>query len=230
MRRHELGEATRRDDRRVGRLELAANRRDDPVDLAREAVDQPRLEAADRRLADHAGRLDVVHLHEPRSAREERVHRRLDPGREDAADVVAVGRHDVEVRRRPEVDDDHGRAEARLRGDRVDDPIGTDLARVVVADRDPGADARADGEERGVRPAAGEPFPFAEEHRDGRREADPVDRVGVEQPAEEDDELVTGPAPVGRDAPVVDEPVAVEQPEHGLRVADVDGEKHGASV
>ena len=119
-------------------IELAADRRDDPVYLAGEAVDDAGLETSDRRLADHARRLDVVDLDEPRRTGEQRVHRDLDPRREDAADVLAVGRHDVEVRGRPEVDDDHGRAEARLRGDRVDDPVRSDLAGVVVADRDSG--------------------------------------------------------------------------------------------
>ena len=58
------------------------------------------------------------------------------PGREHAADVLALGRDDVEVGRRAEVDDDHGRAVALLGGDGVDDPVGADLARIVVADRD----------------------------------------------------------------------------------------------
>ena len=133
--------------------ELAADRGHDAVDLAGEAVDDAGLEPTDRRLADHARRLDVVDLDEARRAREERLHRGLDPGREHAADVLARRRDDVEVRRRAEVDDDHRRAVALLGGDRVDDPVGPDLARVVVADRDPRLDAGPDDEDRRLRPA-----------------------------------------------------------------------------
>ena len=76
----------------------------------------------------------------------------------------------VEVPKSTTID---GRAVALLRGDRVDDPVGADLARVVVADRDAGLDARADDEERRVRP----PFAASRSHsrierRHGRREAD----------------------------------------------------------
>ena len=82
------------------------------VDLAREAVDEPRLERGRGRLADHRRRLDEVDLDEPRRAREERVHRDLDPRREHAADVLARRRDDVEVRRGAEVDHDARRAVA----------------------------------------------------------------------------------------------------------------------
>ena len=88
---------------------------------------------------------------------------------------------------------------------------------------------RADGEERRVRPAAGEPLPFPKEERDGGREADAVDGIGVEEPAEKHDELVPRPAPVRGDPPVVGESLALEEPENGLRVADIDGEEHAAS-
>jgi hypothetical protein len=76
-------------------------RADDPVDLAREPVHEPALEAADSGLPDHARRLREVDVHEPRRAGEERLHRDLDAGREHAADVLALRRDDVEVRRRP---------------------------------------------------------------------------------------------------------------------------------
>ena len=127
---------------------------DDPVHLAGEAVDEPGLERRDRRLADHRRRRDEVDLDEPGRAREQRVHRDLDPGREHAADVLALGRDDVEVRRGAEVDDDARRAVALARRDRVRDPVGPDLARVVVADRDAGLDARPDGRAAARAPSA----------------------------------------------------------------------------
>src|SRR5262249_42853230 len=57
-------------------------------------------------------------------------------------------------------------------------------------------------------------------------EADPVDRVQVEQAAQQDAELVTGTGPLGREPPVIAEPVVGEEPQYGLRVSDVDGEQH----
>ena len=44
--------------------------------------------------------------------------------------------------------------------------------------------------------------------------------------AREHAELVAGPLGLGRDAPVLSEPLAVEQPEDRLCVADVDGQEH----
>ena len=66
------------------------------------------------------------------------------PGRDDAAEVLALGRDDVVVHRGAEVDRDARRRRARVvGGDRVHEPVGADLARVVDADRHPGPDARA---------------------------------------------------------------------------------------
>ena len=163
---------------------------DDLVHLPDEAVDQPGLQRGLRRLADHRRRRREVDAEEPCRAREQRVHRDLDPGRENAADVLPVGREDVEVRRRAEVDDDARRAVALLRGHGVRDPVGPDLARVVVADRHPGADARAHDERRHAGPALGELLVLADQRRHRRRQADAVDRVEVEQPVDQDVELV----------------------------------------
>ena len=134
--------------------DLGAHAPDDPVHLAGEAVDHSRLEAGDRRLADHGRRRGEVHLHQPRRAGEERLHRDLDPGGEDAADVLPVGGDDVEVRGRPEVDDDARRAVALACRNGVGDAIGADLAGVVVDDRDAGLRARPEDEERRLRVVA----------------------------------------------------------------------------
>ena len=80
--------AARRNDPGLG-AELLANAPHDSVHLAREAVDEAGLEPPDRRLPDDGGRYGVVHLDEPRRAREQSVHRDLDARREDAADVLA---------------------------------------------------------------------------------------------------------------------------------------------
>ncbi len=57
----------------------------------------------------------------------ERAQRDLDPGRDRAAEVLAVGGDGVEVDRGAEVDDDAGTAEPVVGGDRVDEPVGADL-------------------------------------------------------------------------------------------------------
>ena len=146
-------------------------RLDDRVDLACEAVDHARLERRGRRLADHVLGRGERHPGEPGGAREQRVHRDLDAGREHAAHVLARGRDDVEVRRGAEVDHDRRRAPALARGDRVRDPVGADLARVVVADRHARRDARAEHEQLGARPAIGEALVLALQRRHRRSRA-----------------------------------------------------------
>src|SRR5215211_8603400 len=119
--------------------ELHADALDDPIHLAREAVDEPGLEGGDRRLSDHGLGLDEVDLGQTGCAREERVHGDFDAGREDTTDVLPLRRDGVEVRRGPEVDDDAGRAVAFSGSYRIGDPVRADLARIVVEDGDPGA-------------------------------------------------------------------------------------------
>ena len=108
--------------------------RDDLVHLAGEAVDQARLQGRGRRLSDHGRRLDEIDTTETRRPREERVHRNLDAGCKHASDEIPFGRNDVEVRRRPEIDDDRRRAVTRVCRDGVDDAIRPDVARIVVED------------------------------------------------------------------------------------------------
>ena len=124
------------------------------------------MDVRDRPLRRHE-----VHLRQPRGAREERLHRHLDPRREHAADVLPGRGDGVEVRRRPEVDHDARRAVALARRDGVHDPVRADLARVVVPDRDAGPRPRADHEERRLRVPLGELGVRPLERRDRRREA-----------------------------------------------------------
>ena len=111
MRDDQLGQAA--GGNRLGLdAELSADRLDDPVDLAGEAVDQPGLQGGGRVLRDHRRRLGEVDREQARGARRQRLHRDLDARRQDAAHVLALGRDHVEVRRRSEVDDDARRAVA----------------------------------------------------------------------------------------------------------------------
>ena len=57
------------------------------------------------------------------------------PGRERAAEELAVGADHVEVRRRSEVDDHARPAVQRVGRQGVDDPVGTDLLGVVIEER-----------------------------------------------------------------------------------------------
>ncbi len=225
MRCDQLGQPPGRDHARRRRAELGADPVDDRVDLAGEAVDEPRLERVRGVLGDHGGRLDVVDLEEAGGAREQRIHRDLDPRREHAADVLARSRDHVEVRRRAEVDDDARHPVPLLRGDRVRDPVGPDLARVVVADRDAGADARTHRQQLDAHPF-GQLVVGLEQARNRRREHDAVEWGIAEKAVEEDPELVAGAMRLGRDPPVLAERLVGEEPEDGLGVPDVDREQH----
>ena len=68
-------------------------------------------------------------------------------------------------------------------GDRVDEPVGADLARVVDPDRHPGADRRADDQHLVAEVALGHRGPLLGELRHGRGDDRAVD-VGERQPAQ----------------------------------------------
>src|SRR5439155_9126972 len=78
-------------------------------------------------------------------------------------------------------------------------------------------------------PLRGQQLPLANEDGNRRREADSADGVEVEQPTEQDTELVRGRRVLGREAPVVAEVGILVQAEHGLRVPYVRSEQHRAS-
>jgi len=152
----QVGEAARRDDRSAVGAQLDEDARDDRVDLAREPVDEPRLQRGSRRLADHALGRRERHLREPGGAREQRVHRDLHTGRQHAAGELAGFVHDVEVRRGAEVDHDRRRAVPFTNGNGVRDAVRPHFARVVVADRHSGRDSRPEHEKRRTGPPLGE--------------------------------------------------------------------------
>ena len=70
------------------------------------------------------------------------------PGPDHAAEVLARAGDDVEVGRGAEVDRHAGALHLRVGGDRVDEPVGAELVRVVDQDRHPGLHARADQQAR----------------------------------------------------------------------------------
>src|SRR5438128_8310869 len=202
MRRDQIGKAARRHHWGLD-SQLAADRSDDAVDLAREAVHETGLERGRRRLADHARRLDEVDLDEACGPLEKRLHGDLYSRREYAADVLALCGDDVEVGRGPEVDDDARRSIALLGGDRVRDPVRPYLSRVVVANRDPGAYPGAEDEQGRLRPALREQLVLANQRGHRRGQADAVDRLEVDEATDERAQLVARPVGLGSHAPVL---------------------------
>ena len=170
-------------------------------------------------------------------AREERVGADLQPRGEDAAEVLALGGHAVEVRRRAEVDDDDAALGPVEAGDRVGDAVGADLARVLDRGwpcpvRMPGAD-----DERLAPEGAAARGCIIGSVSDGTTLATiaastlfAVDAVHGEERAQSDRVLVGGAAARALDAELVDEPFAVEEAVDDVRVADVDGEEHGGAA
>ena len=202
VRDDQVGQAARRDRLRLG-AELLADALDDPVHLSGEPVDEPGLQARGGVLRDHRLRLDEVDLEQPSRAREERLHRDLDPRRQYAADVLPFRRDHVEVRRGAEVDHDRRRPVTFDRRDRVRDPVRPDLARVVVADRHAGLDARPELEQLDLRVLLREVLVRAVQLRHGRGQRDPLDRGQLEKAPVERAELVAAAVALGRHAPVL---------------------------
>jgi hypothetical protein len=137
----------------------------------------------------------------------------------------------VEGGRRAEVDDDARGAVQVHGGQRVDDPVGADLLRVVHQHRHPGLDPRLDDEGRDVAVVAADHVAHLVQHgRDGGTDRDPVhaglpdQRVVGHQALEEHGVLVGGPARIGRDPPVLDDLGALEQAKYRMGIADVDGQ------
>src|ERR1700722_2318087 len=229
--RHDrTGEPAGGDRLRLG-PELGAQAVDDRVDLAGGAVDDAGADGVDCGLADQrAGRGDVD-LGQGGGALGERLERDLDAGRDDPAEVLAVGGDGVVGDGGAEVDDDAGSAEAGVRGDGVDEPVGTDLAGVVVADRHGGLDAGPDDEHLVAEVALDHGAPFGAEDGHGGGDDRGVD-VGhrdvaqLEQVAQRGAELVGGGLADGGEAPVLAQLALAEGPEVGLGVSDVDGQQH----
>src|SRR3954462_8011352 len=135
------GKATCGDDGCHVSAELGDDAPDDPVDLPGEAVQETRLQSLHRRLADHRPWARDLHLDQSRRPSGQRIDGDLDPWGERPTEELPVQPDDVEVRGRPEVDDNAGSAVQGVRSQRVDDPVGTDLLRVVIEQRYAGAGA-----------------------------------------------------------------------------------------
>ena len=227
----QLGQAAGGDHRALPELVLEPV--DERVDLPAEPVDRARLDRLDRRLADHVLRRHELDAAQRRRAPEERVHRDLDAGEDRAAEVLTLCADRLDRVRGAEVDDDRRAAVEVVCRDGVGDAVGADLLRVVVEDRHAGADAGLEHERveaevalviwRSAAVTLGTPDAIAT----------PVTCASNEKPWKPrncwiiERELVRGARRDRRDAPVVGELGAVEEPDDGLGVAGVDREQHG---
>jgi hypothetical protein len=214
-----------------GAAELGHHAPDDPVDLPGEAPDGPGLEALHGVLADHrpgGHQLDPAQLGGPL---DQGVHRDLDAGGDGRAQVLAPLGDGVEGGGGAEVDHHHRPAEGGVGGDRVDHPVGPDLARVVGQDGQPGADPRLDHQR--LLPAVapdhlpqglGQPRHHRGDHHPGGV-VQPQPLL-AEEPAQQQGVLVGGALGDGGGPPVLGQLVALEHPDGDLGVADVHGEQH----
>ena len=151
---------------------------------------------------------------------------RYSPSAETASKLIAV----------PKSTDDAGAAEPVVGGDRVDEPVGAELVRVVDPDRHPGLQAWArpsgsaarGGARRAARtrgPAAAPPWRRSS-HRGPRSSRSRHPQQGGQRRASSS-AVALG---LGGEAPVRGELRAVEGADVGLGVADVDREKHRAII
>jgi hypothetical protein len=125
--------------------------------------------------------------------------------------------------------------EAVVGGDRVDEPVGADLIRVVDPNRHPGLDPRTDRETGGVEVALGHRFVLVPEWRHDRGHRHRVYRLELE-PAEGEEagdplgELVAGRPGTGLKSPMLGERAVLERAEMRLGVADIDREQHVPAI
>ena len=224
------GEAASRD--RGGLLaELLAQPPDDRVHLAREAEHHAGLDRLLGALADRVARLLDVHSRKARGAGGQRLERDLDPGRDHAAEVLALGGDHVVVDRGAEVHRDARAADALVGGDGVHEPVGAELLRAVDPDRHAGLQLRAHERAAAVEVALDHQLVLVRErgHDRGHDRGVHVRQLQLaqaEQAGEHGGHLV-GRREAGRgEAPVVHELVVREHAHVGLGVADVDGEQH----
>src|SRR5436190_12358490 len=99
-----------------GIVDLGANPLDERVDHAGIAVDEPRLHRLDRVTRDHLARASELDARQLGRVLVQRLARDLDPWCDHAAEVLALGVHDIPGRRGAEIDDNAPLLEILVRG------------------------------------------------------------------------------------------------------------------
>ena len=192
------------------RAQVLADPFDDPVDLAGRAEDEARLDRLDGVLADHRRRRFELDAGEPRGALHQRCRGDLETGGDHSAEELAVLGDDVEVGAGAEVDHDRGAAEARVGRERIDDPVGSDLARIVGEDRDAGLRPRTHHQRLEREIPSGHLAELLRDVGHDRRDAQAGELLErqpsmLEQSAEDERELVRGALRLGGEPPCVRE-------------------------
>ena len=145
---------------------------------------------------------------------------------DDPAGILAAGVDDVEGNRGAEVHHDRRRSPKSARGNGIGDPIGPDLRRVVVADRQPGLDPGRDDQRLATEERARELADRGRERwHDARNHHSPRLRIHAGLAQERQQQalvLVSGSPPIRRQAPRVGERLITEDAENGVGVADID--------
>src|SRR5712691_5267513 len=229
--RDERGEPARPDHPRAT-AHLRPHPLDEPVDESGESVDRARLDIGRRVAADRLLGSDELDPVEAGRAVHERVDRRSEAGRDRAADELAPRVHAVERRGGAEVDHDERRAVKNRRREGVNVAVGADLARRVHVERHPGVHTRLDEERRPAEVLLAHPLERLLDGRHDVRDGDTVDVAHRDpaRPQERLDEhpvLVVGLLSTARQDPGHEEPIAVEDADLRVRVADVSDEQHG---
>src|SRR5918999_3276842 len=229
VRDHHRGKPSRGDRRRAA--QLVPDPIDDAVDLAGRPEHKSRLDRLHRVLPDHRRRSLQLDAGEAGGTLHQRGRRDLQAGGDHPTEELAVFGDDVEVRAGPEVDDDRRTTEARVGRERVDDPVRTDLARIVRQDRDTRLRARTDDQRLGREVTGGHLAELLGDVGDDRRHAQSGELLErqspmLEESGEHERELVRGTLRLGGETPSVHQLGAVEDPEHCFRVADIGGEQH----
>ena len=183
-------------------------------------------------LPDHLRRLGDLDARQLGCLAQQRVEADPDAGHDHAAEILRLRRNAVEGGGRAEIHDDSAALEALEGRHRVHDAVGSDVARVIVDDADPGLGPGPDHQghlAHRVTDRLG--------HHVGERRHDAGDDRGVdparvrrperEQLVQEHAVLVGGARVHRREAKGLDQLAARIQTEDDVGISDVDGEQHG---
>ena len=210
-------------------VDVFADPRHQPVDQAREPEHRAGLHAFHGVLSDDRPGPSQLDAAQRRRPRRRRIGRHLHAGCDRAAEELSLGRHDVDADRRPEVDDDRGRLVLVKCREAVDDPVGSDLLRIVDQQWNAGAHTRLDQNVRHRRPVLFEHLAHLVQHRgNGRQPCRAGEAFGVvaDQAVDGQRQLVRRHLGFGADPPLMHHLAVIarsrDQANHGMGVADVD--------
>ncbi len=204
---------------------------DDPVDGLHGAEEDAALERRVGAAADDRGRRLDVHAGQPGGAARERLGARSHARGDDAAEEDAVGGDAVEGGGGAEVDHDGVRSVEASGGQRVGDAVGAHAEWLLDVQADGQVTGGADDEGITVQvPLAGLGQRLGQGRDDGRdgraRDPAPIQPALPEHRSQEQAVLVGGAFGSGGQPPVRRQLLAVEDAQHGLGVADVQGQDH----